>query len=59
MARFNDGPGWCSDEKRKTLEGLLSVSCEAKELYLSPVHVILTLYNIVFNIVDCAKSMVY
>ena len=40
----------------RVVKGLLSLSCEA--LYLSPGHVILTVY-IVFNIVHCAKSMVY
>ena len=39
-------------------QGLLSVSCEVKELYLSPGHVVLTVY-MVLNIVHCAKSMVY
>ena len=37
---------------RKTFEELLSVSCEAKYLYLSPGHV-----NILSSL--CAKSMVY
>ena len=41
LAKFNDGPGQYSVEK-ETFEGLLSVSYEAKKLYLPAGHVILT-----------------
>ena len=47
LARFKHDPGRYSDES----EGLLSVLCEAKYLYLSTEHVILTVY-IIFNYVE-------
>ena len=55
LARFNDGPGWFSDERGRPLRGYYKFHVKQNN-YLSPVHVILTVY-IVFNIVHCAKSV--
>ena len=58
LARFNDGPGQCSVERGRPVRGYYQFHVKQKNIYLSAENVILTVY-IVFNIVYCAKSMVY
>ena len=58
LARFNDGLGQCSDERGRPLRGYYQFLVKQNNyIYLQNI-VILTVY-IVFNIVYCAKSMVY
>ena len=56
--KFNDGPGRCSDERGRPLRDYYQFHVKQNNcIYLQNI-VILTVY-IVFNIVYCAKSMVY